>query len=192
MAIPFLNLIPGAVKGIWNLGSDLLQYRREVTKAKHDIKLEAIKSSSDWELAKITEVGGSWKDEFWTIVLAVPAILIMIAPVVELIMYTGEYHKGDFIAAVLGGMVALDKAPDWYITALLTAITASFGIKGYNHYKANGRKDAAADALTEFGVKVVKKATSTDSKAQPGSGEASPGNPSANSSTEAWPDLSKK
>ena len=195
MAIPFLNLIPGAIKGVWNLGSDLLQYRREISKAKHDIKLEAIKSSSDWEIAKITEVGGSWKDEFWTIVLAVPAILIMIAPVVELIMYPGEYHKGDFIAAVLGGMVALDKAPDWYITALLTAITASFGIKGYNHYKANGRRDAAADALTEFGVKVVKKATGTDSKSQPGShGAAETGSGSAASSSgaEAWPDLSKK
>lgn len=192
MAIPFLTMIPGAIKGIWNLGTDLVQYKREVTKAKHDIKLEAIKSSSDWELAKITEVGGSWKDEFWTIVLAVPAILIMIAPVVELIMYPEEYHKGDFIAAVMGGLVALDKAPDWYITALLTAITASFGIKGYNHYKANGRKDAAADALTEFGVKVVKKATGTNGKTETETVEAGPGAAGPSSGSEAWPDLSKK
>lgn len=193
MAIPFLKLIPGAISGIWNLGSDVLQYKREISKAKHKIKLEAIKSTSDWELAKITEVGGSWKDEFWTIVLAIPAILIMIAPVIELIMYPGEYHKGDFIAAALGGMIALDKAPDWYITALLMSISASFGIRGYNNYKANGRKDSATDALTEFGVRVVKKVTNSGNKTETETVETNSGaTNNSGGNTQAWPDLSKK
>ena len=189
MAIPFLNLIPGAFKQIWNLGSDLIQYKREVTQAKHDIKLEAIKSSSDWELSKITEVGGSWKDEFWTIVLAVPAILVMTAPVVEILLYTNEYHKGDFIKAVIGGLQALDSAPDWYTASLLTAISASFGIKGYNHYKSNGRKAQAVDALKQFGVKVVKDATVVT---QPGSPDLESAPPAGSTSTSgAWPDLKK-
>lgn len=199
MALPLLSLVPGFIKGIWDLGSNMIQYKKEITQAKHEVKLETIKASADWELAKITEVGGSWKDEFWTIVLAVPAILIMIAPVVELILYPSEYHKGDFISAVLGGMVALDKAPDWYITSLLTAISASFGIKGYNHYKANGRKEVAADAIKDFGLKVVKKVTtSDDGTTTTTSAEAGPQATDSDveskpvGDTTAWPDLNKK
>jgi len=193
MALPLLSLIPGVVKQIWNIGSDYFSYKRELNQAKHEVKLEAIKSTSDWELAKITEVGGSWKDEFWTIVLAVPAILVMIAPVVELFLFHGEYHKGDFIGAVIGGMMALDKAPDWYTGSLLTAISASFGIKGYNHYKANGRKDAATDAIKDFGVTVVKKATGSGSNkveeevTVAGTGDAAPNTDLVKRNADTWP-----
>lgn len=190
MAFPLLNLIPGALKQLWSLGTDLVQYKREIVQAKHDVKLEAIKSSSDWELAKITEVGGSWKDEFWTIVLAIPAILVMLAPVVELILFPGEYHKGDFIKAVIGGMQALDTAPEWYTASLLTAISASFGIKGYNHYKSNGRKDQAVDALKQFGVKVVQKDPTVVVQSDSPDLESAP--PAGSTATSgAWPDLKK-
>lgn len=191
MAIPFATFIPGAIKQLWNFGTDLIQFKREVVQAKHDVKIEAIKSSSEWELSKITEVGGSWKDEFWTIVLAVPAILVMIAPVVELLMFPGEYHKGDFINAVIGGMMALDKAPDWYTGSLLTAISASFGIKGYNHYKSNGRKAQAVDALKTFGVKVANKdSTVVVQSGNPDLESAPPAGSTATSG--AWPDLKGK
>lgn len=190
MAIPFVSLIPGALKQIWNFGSDLIQYKREVVQAKHDIKLEAIKSSSEWELSKITEVGGSWKDEFWTIVLAVPAILVMTAPVVELILYTGEYHKGDFIKAVIGGLQALDTAPEWYTASLLTAISASFGIKGYNHFKSNNRKEQAVDALKQFGVKIVNKDPTVVVKEENSDLASAP--PASTANSGAWPDLNKK
>lgn len=193
MALPLLSLVPGALKQIWNLGTDYFAYKREINQAQHAVKLEAIKSTSDWELAKITEVGGSWKDEFWTIVLAVPAILVMIAPVVELFLYHTEYHKGDFINAVISGMMALDKAPDWYTASLLTAISASFGIKGYNHYKANGRKDAATDAIKDFGVTVVKEATGYGANkvekevTVAGTGDAAPDPSQVQKNADVWP-----
>lgn len=190
MAIPLVGMIPGALKQLWNLGTDLIQYKREVVQAKHDVKLEAIKSSSDWELSKITEVGGSWKDEFWTIVLAIPAILVMTAPVVELILFPGEYHKGDFIKAVIGGLQALDTAPEWYTYSLLTAISASFGIKGYNHYKSNRRKAQAMDALKQFGVRVVQKDPTVVTQSSAPDLESAP--PAGSTATSgAWPDLKK-
>lgn len=190
-----LNLIPGVFKQVWNIGSDYMSYKREVNQAKHAVKLEAIKSTSDWELAKITEVGGSWKDEFWTIVLAIPAILVMVAPVVELFLFSSEYHKGDFIAAVIGGMMALDKAPDWYTGSLLTAISASFGIKGYNHYKANGRKDAATEAIKDFGVKSVTSIVGSGSDkvetetVVAGTGESAPSTDIVDSNAKVWPKM---
>lgn len=194
--MPFLmNLVPGVLKQIWNIGSDYFAYKREINQAQHAVKLEAIKSTSDWELAKITEVGGSWKDEFWTIVLAVPAILVMIAPVVELFLFHDEYHKGDFVQAVIQGMMALDKAPEWYTYSLLTAISASFGIKGYNHYKANGRKDAATDALKDFGVTVVKEATGAGSNkvekevTVAGTGDAAPDPATVEKNASVWPKM---
>lgn len=189
---PLASLIPGALKQIWNLGTDIIGYKREIVQAKHDVKLEAIKSSSEWELSKITEVGGSWKDEFWTIVLAVPAILVMLAPVVELFIFTGEYHKGDFIKAVIGGMMALGNAPDWYTGSLLTAISASFGIKGYNHYKSNGRKEQAVDALKQFGVKVVQKDPTVVAKSDsPDLESAPPASSGSTTDSGAWPSLKK-
>jgi hypothetical protein len=63
--------------------------------------------------------GGSWKDEFFAVILAIPLILCFI-PGME--------------GVVAHGFEQLSKAPDWYFWALLTAISASFGVKGVKQF----------------------------------------------------------
>ncbi len=63
--------------------------------------------------------GGSWKDEFFVIVLSVPMVLCFI-PGME-----GVVHHG---------FQQLQQAPDWYMHALLIAISASFGLRGLNKF----------------------------------------------------------
>lgn len=147
----FLRFIPQAVIVLWGIGSDYLNYRRELSRVKQDIKIETIKSTQELRLTKALDSYG-WKDDFWTIILAVPAVMVMLAPIVDLIMFHEVYKQGDFMASVVQGLKALEYIPDWYAGLLITAVSASFGLKGYNIYN---RKQTAIQALKDLGVKVV-------------------------------------
>ena len=70
--------------------------------------------SADWDtlMAKATET--SWKDEYWTIVLSIPAILCFVPGMVE-------HVRAGFDA--LGGM------PGWYQWMLGIAVGAAFGYR---------------------------------------------------------------
>ena len=66
-----------------------------------------------WEQTALATAG--WKDEFWTVVLALPMILCFIPGLTQV---------------VADGFVALrDNTPEWYQWAVLVAISASFGYR---------------------------------------------------------------
>ena len=73
----------------------------------------------DWEKTMASASGDSWKDEYLVLVLTIPAILVFI-PGMEDIVQRG-FH-------------VLDALPDWYQNALMIAISASFGIKGFTKF----------------------------------------------------------
>ena len=83
--------------------------------AKAKIMLSEHTSVADWERIMAEGAKSSWKDEFFAVILAVPLILCFI-PGME--------------GVVAHGFEQLSKAPEWYHWALLTAISASFGVKG--------------------------------------------------------------
>ena len=56
----------------------------------------------------------SWKDEFWTIILAIPLVFCFYPPAVE--------H-------IKAGFDALDAMPEWYRYTLVSVICISFGLK---------------------------------------------------------------
>jgi hypothetical protein len=68
----------------------------------------------DWDIQAMKNSETSWKDEFWTIVLALPLILMFI-PGMDSVM--------------TNGFAALDSAPDYYKAAVGVAIAASFGMR---------------------------------------------------------------
>ena len=74
----------------------------------------ASKNTADWERLHAKGSQTSWKDEFWTIVFAIPLIMGFI-PGGE------EYTKAGF--------AALGEMPEWYQYTLVTMVLASFGIK---------------------------------------------------------------
>jgi hypothetical protein len=115
----FLNLI-GPVA---NLAKGYLANKAEEKKAVHNRKMETIKNDASWEAKMAEASGSSWKDEFWTIILAVPIFMIG---------YAIAADDMDVVNRVKESFVALSALPEWYQYLLFIAISSSFGIKGVN------------------------------------------------------------
>tara|TARA_A200000159_G_C7083403_1_gene239490 strand:- start:147 stop:518 length:372 start_codon:yes stop_codon:yes gene_type:complete len=106
---------------ITNIAGGYLKNKAEEKQAKHEAKMKVIQSDGDWESKAVDASANSWKDEFWTLVLAVPIFMIGYAIVVD---------DTTVIDRVEQGFVALSNLPEWYQYLLFIAISSSFGIKG--------------------------------------------------------------
>ncbi|MCK5613191.1 hypothetical protein KAR91_65570 [Candidatus Pacearchaeota archaeon] len=88
----------------------------KINEAKTDAKIDKIKTGQTadiaWEQTQIDKAG--WKDDYWTIVLSIPAILCFVPGMVE-------HVRAGFDA--LGGM------PGWYQWMLGIAVGAAFGYR---------------------------------------------------------------
>jgi len=114
------TLLTEGAKLLFGGVSDHFKNKREIKSAEHGAKIRRIDKDQDheqkWDVTMAQGSKDSWKDEFWTIVLSVPAILAFIPiPEVQLAVATGW--------SVLAGM------PDWYRYALGVAISAAFGFR---------------------------------------------------------------
>ena len=83
--------------------------------------MKVIENDGDWEAKMADASAHSWKDEFWTIVLAIPVFMVGYAIVVDDL---------TVIDRVKEGFDALSGLPEWYQYLLFIAISSSFGIKG--------------------------------------------------------------
>ena len=106
---------------VTDLVGGVLKNRQEIGKAKQAAKLEQIKSGADWEAKMAAASGASWKDEFWTVVLAVPVFMVG---------YAIAINDTSVIERVELGFEALNSLPEWYQYLLFLAVSASFGIRG--------------------------------------------------------------
>lgn len=98
------------------------QVEAKIAKAKAEAEIELKKATADidWEQTWAQQASKSWKDEYWTIILSLPAILVFIPPM--------RQHVAE-------GFVALDQTvPEWYIVALLSAIGAAFGLRALTKF----------------------------------------------------------
>ena len=95
--------------------------RREESKAKHEQKLEAIRTTASWEELMASASATSWKDEWFTVLLS--------GPIVAIVWGIGM-NDMDIIQRIGIAFMELDKLPDWYQYLLYVAVTASFGIRG--------------------------------------------------------------
>lgn len=77
-------------------------------------------SEDEWNKIQAQNSKDSWKDEFYVILLSIPAILSFIP---------------GYDIYVKAGFSALADTPDWYKAAFLTAVAASFGVKQLAKWK---------------------------------------------------------
>jgi len=100
-----------------------LQSELAISEAKTQATIKRLetgqKADIAWENLSIEKAG--WKDEFWTVVLSIPAILCFIP-------------GGD--RYVKAGFEALQNTPDWYAYALGLAIASSFGYRKFTDFMA--------------------------------------------------------
>mgnify|MGYP003126375711 CR=1 FL=1 len=106
MALQFL------IGPIANLAKSWMDNKHEQSQASHKAKMEVKMADAS---------ANSWKDEFWTIILAIPLLCVGYSIVVD---------DPDILIRVSDGFDALDTLPDWYQYLLFLAVSASFGIRG--------------------------------------------------------------
>lgn len=109
------------ISPISSLIGGYLNNKHEQAKAKHEARLQIIQNDADWETKMAIASGSSWKDEFWTIVLAVPLFCLGWSVVAD---------NPAILDRVSDSFSALDTLPDWYQYLLFLAVSASFGIRG--------------------------------------------------------------
>jgi hypothetical protein len=106
---------------ITNLVGGWLNNKAEEKQAKHEAKIQVIQNDANWEATMADASAHSWKDEFWTIILAIPIFMVGYAIAVDDI---GVIDRVD------AGFKALSQLPEWYQYLLFIAISSSFGIRG--------------------------------------------------------------
>lgn len=116
---PVANLASSYLQGKASKNAAEAELKLTEAKAKAQILLSEKTSVADWERIMAQNSGSSWKDEWFVIVLSIPLILCFI-PGME-----GVVHHG---------FQQLQQAPDWYFYSLLTAISASFGVRGFKQF----------------------------------------------------------
>tara|TARA_B110000259_G_C14017981_1_gene402033 strand:- start:1479 stop:1856 length:378 start_codon:yes stop_codon:yes gene_type:complete len=116
-----MNILSSIIGNIAGLGKGYLRNKAEEKQAVHQRKLSVIENDANWESKMADASKDSWKDEFWTIVLAAPVFMIGYSIAMDdpaIIIRVGESF------AVLGTL------PEWYQYLLFIAISSSFGIRG--------------------------------------------------------------
>ena len=114
-------MIQALIAPIASLATSWLSNKAAEKKAVHEQKISVIKNESNWENLMAESSGNSWKDEYWTIVLSLPFILLF---------YAVLFDKMDMIEKIELAFELFNKLPDWYQYLLFMAISASFGIRG--------------------------------------------------------------
>ncbi|MBW1996377.1 MAG: hypothetical protein JRJ29_00290 [Deltaproteobacteria bacterium] len=136
MAFPVVGIITGAFQLIGNAIKNWQERKKmeqqvklEIQKAKAEgiIKLAQTAQQADIKWDQIMAEGSqsSWKDEWFVLLLSVPAILCFI-PGMDI------YVKKGF--------EALQLTPDWYKAAFGLAVAASFGYRKFANYMMNRKK----------------------------------------------------
>lgn len=110
--MPFIGPLISAIASI---GSQWLSNRNDIATAKHEAKIARIKQEVDWETAMAEGSLTSWKDEFWTIVIATPLILVFFP---------------ETRPWIVDGFTAIQTVmPEWYIYVLSVAVASAFGVR---------------------------------------------------------------
>lgn len=113
------------ISDLIGLGATWIKGKQKRSQAKAEaeaaVMVQAAGSAAEWEALQARASVNSWKDEYWTLVLSVPAILCFFPATVE---------------AVEAGFTALGNMPEYYRYFLGLSIGASFGIKGIKQFRS--------------------------------------------------------
>lgn len=111
---PLISLITTGVEKYAEHKKLELEQKGEIIAARTRRIQKLDEADANWDTIMAEGSQNSWKDEYWTIVLSIPAILAFFPGAVEY---------------VLAGFEALNKMPDWYKAAVGIAIAAAFGYR---------------------------------------------------------------
>ena len=116
-----MSIFTALLGPVADLGKTYLSNKAEEKQAKHEAKMNVIQNDSDWEAKMVDASATSWKDEFWTIILAIPIFMVGYAIIA---------NDMTVVERVQQAFSTLNDLPEWYQYLLFIAISSSFGIKG--------------------------------------------------------------
>lgn len=116
-----MNILSAVLGPVTNLAGTWMNNKHEQSQAKHKAKMAVIEHDADWESKMAAASGSSWKDEFWTVVLAAPIFMIGYAIVVDDMTVIDRVHQG---------FATLSTLPEFYTYLLFIAVSSSFGLRG--------------------------------------------------------------
>lgn len=109
--IPILGPI---VEGIFGIFKGKQERKMEKVKGNIERIERSDNKEAEWEKIQAEGSKSSWKDEFWTVILAIPLVLCFFPQTVP---YIQE------------GFIVLDTMPDYYKYWLGLAISAAFAVR---------------------------------------------------------------
>ena len=112
-----LNLLLGPAL---ELGKEFIKGKADEKKAIQERKINAIQNDANWEEKMASATDKSWKDEFWSIILALPIIAVA---------YGAAMDNPAIIERLTAAFDTLNSLPEWYQYLLFIAVSASFGLK---------------------------------------------------------------
>jgi hypothetical protein len=111
-----------ALLGVIGIGGDYLKAKATLKQTKVESQTRVIEATVDhdnaWEQLHAEGSQTSWKDEFWTIVFAVPLVLGFL-----------QFKNFDGPSIAKAGFDSFAGMPSWYQYTLVTIVLASFGIR---------------------------------------------------------------
>ena len=116
-----MSIFTALLGPVADLGKTYLSNNAEEKQAKHTAKMSVIQNDADWEAKMVDASASSWKDEFWTIILAIPIFMVGYAIIA---------NDMTVVERVQQAFATLNDLPEWYQYLLFIAISSSFGIKG--------------------------------------------------------------
>ena len=116
-----MNFLSSLIGPVANIGKQYLANKAAEKQAKHEAKMNVIQNDADWESKMADASASSWKDEFWTIILAIPIFMVGYAIIAD---------DMTVVERVQQAFATLNDLPEWYQYLLFIAISSSFGIKG--------------------------------------------------------------
>jgi len=115
-----LNLVPTILKGVVDVVKTKTETKKLMAQAEQTHVRKMAEGEIDYAIATQKNMQNSWRDEWFTIILSIPLIIVFAAIFL---------NKPEWITKLKDGFITLDELPDWYIWALLAAIASSFGLK---------------------------------------------------------------
>lgn len=108
------SLFKAVVSPVANTVTQINTNKAEVKKKQLDRVMKADDKLAEWEAIQAENSKGSWKDEFWTLVLSIPLIFAFYP---------------DAVPVIKAGFNVIAEMPTFYQYWLGIAVTSSFGIK---------------------------------------------------------------
>lgn len=94
--------------------------RREKSQAKHEAELAVIRGEQTADMASASDMRYSLKDEWLTVLLSVPLIVIF---------YSAVWGDPAQIEQVKLAFNAMNELPEWFTWAFLGCVAATFGLR---------------------------------------------------------------